>query len=592
VIFIQFGKIRYSQLALLGILFFTVMSFTSTSGFAPDNSSNPPLHMTIGLHQYSPHTPLVITSNQQLANEAVSGDGSLANPYLLQGYEITSSSQHGISVQGTTSHFVIRNMFINTGNAPFYGIRISNVASGTARIEQNIIQNNGVGIVVLSSPASMVVNNTLQDNTEFGIATTDGSFSTIIKDNLITQSTGKAINVESKATSITNNTIYGNPSKANYGIAIHRDDAVVMRNTIFDFEFGIEISPVLNSYIALNYIDVCSVGIIGWVSESTITNNTLINGKFDGSGFILSAELTTGDSSNNLIAWNVISNFPGWGIDIIGIGANNIFQYNTLQGNNYLNPTQSQANDKGVNNTFVNNYWDEWVSPDTDQDGVVDNPYVIDGTAQNADLFPLVSLDSVSMIKQRQTITNTNSEADEQFLPGIDLPGKDTVYIPIVISLFLGMVLYGAKDMLLPQLGRSSSGRMRKLGKNTLTQMLGFSPPFLLAIIHSSEDPRIEYEEPIPEELIRFTHLLNPVRLSLIKLLYDNHGYPSYLAREELGTTWGKFTTHLNVLLKKELITAKEEFIQGSPKRVLYLSPKGRGQFLELRRVMQRMFDL
>jgi hypothetical protein len=350
---------------------------------------------------------------------------------------------------------------------------------------------------------------------------------------------------------------------------------------------------VHNAYLAFNYIDGSANGITGWSKGSTITNNTLLNGRPDGYGITLNPEMETGDSSNNLIAWNVISNFPGWGIDIWNGANNNIIQYNGLHGNNYLNPSQSQASDIGLNNSFVNNFWDDWVSPDTDQDGVVDNPYTIDGSAQNTDPFPLVSLNSVPVTKQRQTITKlTNTTSNDQLLPYIDLPGNDIVYIPVVVSLFLGMIIYGTRDMLLPLMGRSSSRRMRKLTKNTLTQLLGFSPPFLLAIIHRSDDPLIEYEEPIPDELTRFAHLLQPVRLSLIKLLYDNLNYPSYMAREELGVSWGKYTTHLNVLLKKGLVTAQEEFIQGSPKRILYLSSEGRIQFLELRRVLQRMFDL
>ena len=35
-------------------------------------------------------------------------------------------------------------------------------------------------------------------------------------------------------------------------------------------------------------------------------------------------------------------------------------------------------------------YWDDWNSPDDDDDGVVDNPYTITGSANNQDIYPLV----------------------------------------------------------------------------------------------------------------------------------------------------------------------------------------------------------
>lgn len=48
-----------------------------------------------------------------------------------------------------------------------------------------------------------------------------------------------------------------------------------------------------------------------------------------------------------------------------------------------------QAFDNGLNNTFAFNYWDEWITPDSDEDGIVDDPYVIAGIANNQDSYPL-----------------------------------------------------------------------------------------------------------------------------------------------------------------------------------------------------------
>ncbi|MFX0174402.1 MAG: hypothetical protein ACFE9L_21195, partial [Candidatus Hodarchaeota archaeon] len=48
----------------------------------------------------------------------------------------------------------------------------------------------------------------------------------------------------------------------------------------------------------------------------------------------------------------------------------------------------SQAYDEGENNTFDYNYWDDWITPDTNYDGIVDRPYPIAGPENNTDLHP------------------------------------------------------------------------------------------------------------------------------------------------------------------------------------------------------------
>ncbi len=75
---------------------------------------------------------------------------------------------------------------------------------------------------------------------------------------------------------------------------------------------------------------------------------------------------------------------------------NNTFAYN----NGALdNSTGSflQAYDGGSSNTWHDplngrgNYWNDWVSPDSNGDGIVDNPYVIQGPAGSRDMYPLVN---------------------------------------------------------------------------------------------------------------------------------------------------------------------------------------------------------
>ncbi|MHA1945997.1 MAG: right-handed parallel beta-helix repeat-containing protein [Candidatus Hodarchaeales archaeon] len=64
---------------------------------------------------------------------------------------------------------------------------------------------------------------------------------------------------------------------------------------------------------------------------------------------------------------------------------------------NSFNHNTINALDDGNNNSWDNgeygNYWDDHLTPDDDGDGIVDQPYNISGTAENKDLYPLISFD-------------------------------------------------------------------------------------------------------------------------------------------------------------------------------------------------------
>jgi len=75
---------------------------------------------------------------------------------------------------------------------------------------------------------------------------------------------------------------------------------------------------------------------------------------------------------------------------------NNTFAYN----NGALDNSSGQflqAYDEGSGNTWYEplngrgNYWNDWTSPDSTGDGIVDNPYLIEGSAGSRDMYPLVA---------------------------------------------------------------------------------------------------------------------------------------------------------------------------------------------------------
>ena len=96
-------------------------------------------------------------------------------------------------------------------------------------------------------------------------------------------------------------------------------------------------------------------------------------------------------SNNNEFTYNIIKDCSGYGIRL---GSN--YGFNSLFYNNIIfnNQGGTQATDNGVKNkwntTSKGNYWSDWTSPDNNGDGIVDNPYNVDGSSGAKDHKPLV----------------------------------------------------------------------------------------------------------------------------------------------------------------------------------------------------------
>lgn len=130
--------------------------------------SNPLVEPIIILdYSYTVHVPIAVSGDTQLNNSAVAGNGSAGNPYILEGWNITSTTNNGISISGTTKYFVIRNCWIKTPNN--LGIYINNVETNTANITNNIITDCYKGIYLTSSANSTITNNYCNNASEFGI---------------------------------------------------------------------------------------------------------------------------------------------------------------------------------------------------------------------------------------------------------------------------------------------------------------------------------------------------------------------------------------------------------------------------------------
>jgi len=148
----------------------------------------------------TPHASISITSDVEL--EAFPGSGTAEDPYVIEGYNITTTDETGIYITGTTKYFVVRNCYVD---ASTYGIYIKSIAYSSASVINNSCWNNFWGILLQSSGGSSVVNNTCNDNNWYGIQLQSSGGSSVVNNTCNNSGVGIALN-GCGSSSIINNT--------------------------------------------------------------------------------------------------------------------------------------------------------------------------------------------------------------------------------------------------------------------------------------------------------------------------------------------------------------------------------------------------
>ncbi|MHA1207338.1 MAG: right-handed parallel beta-helix repeat-containing protein, partial [Candidatus Hodarchaeales archaeon] len=156
------------------------------------------------VQEYKFHAPITVSNDAELAVVSNSGTGSVNDPFIISGWNITGASIYGIHITGTTKHFRIENCWIESSS--LHCINLNNVAPGTARIINNTCNNNGYGILLSNSGSSIVANNTCNNNSDKGIFLYDSS-SSIVANNTCNNNGDNGIYlIGSSSSIITNNT--------------------------------------------------------------------------------------------------------------------------------------------------------------------------------------------------------------------------------------------------------------------------------------------------------------------------------------------------------------------------------------------------
>lgn len=268
------------------------------------------------------------------------GNGTEDDPYIIEGYEIDAKRDGpGIYIGNTTVHFVIRNNCIFNSswkkNVFFEGAGILLYNVTNACIENNTLMGNDYGILLLNS--------------------------------------------------------YGN---------------VIFRNTITQCYYGVYLGNFSDWNVifqnSINWSGHTGVFLYGSTNNS-IRENIISHSMYDGIALFSSYNISLNKKSRyNILSSNVISESGRYGIYIFYFCSNNLIYNNSFYYNYWsrdkFNELHMQAYDEADNNYWnsssgIGNYWHDWANNndtnDQNNDGIVDWPYPIEGSAGAKDYYPL-----------------------------------------------------------------------------------------------------------------------------------------------------------------------------------------------------------
>jgi len=336
--------------------------------------------------------------------------------------------------------------------ASYCGIMVDN-ATGTVIKGCDISYNSIAGICLNGSTECLVMDNLLEHNNAYigdpcGVVLIDSD------DNIVKNCTIQLIYGDGIALyyGSENNAILECDVRFNIdGIDIQESDGnIIFENYCDSNTNGIQVSGSTNTNVSGNTCNDNSYGILlETASGSKVTENTCNNN--DVAGIYLAS------STDNVVTRNTIENNTmslTHGIFLDSNCTTNKFFHNILKANNHGNV---QAIDNGLDNSWDDgvqgNYWDDWQSPDADEDGIVDKPYEVGGLGQSTDNFPLteasitnggvVVVDDDDFVDDDDNITDDD---DDLKMNPFFLPALALVVVLLIIILLLFKRFKGKED--------------------------------------------------------------------------------------------------------------------------------------------------
>ncbi|MHA2318092.1 MAG: right-handed parallel beta-helix repeat-containing protein, partial [Candidatus Hodarchaeales archaeon] len=363
-----------------------------------------------GIYLYSSENSS-IHNNYLFSNQKYGIRLSISSNSSLSRNLIVKNEVHGIWLSSSKNNKITNNEFVENG-LYMSGTNIgeflqdqveNNYVNGKFLIFWQNIQRDSIpedtGQVILVNSSYIDIINLNLSHTSTGVLAFYSS-QLILKNNLIKNNKIYGIHLlKAQGSMIANNSVSSNSDDGIY--LISSDDTNISGNTIFQNNgMGIQVYLTNRFEVSKNYIYNNSRGIGIFASNNGNSfHNVIQNNRGEGIWILR--------SWRNSFARNNVSRNIGYGIYNV-VSGGNLVEWNLFEGNNPQG--YSQAYDSFIDknnlsqnmNIFRYNYWDDLIPVDKDNDGFNDEPYFIEGVANNQDIFPLISPKSMDESSYRQ----------------------------------------------------------------------------------------------------------------------------------------------------------------------------------------------
>ena len=381
----------------------------------------------------------IITGNSFSLNSGVSIELEEGNKDSVTNNQITNDDI-AIFMPGGDSNTISGNDITNTTT---YSIELK--LTTNTLVKDNTVLSSGIyGIVLAYSDNNLVLSNSV-DGTQYLIYDLT-SINNEINGNILKNAQLDGILIEGYGnnTNIINNSVFN----SNFGIVLSYTVYVNLQNNIISnsqfepkglYVFSSNFDSFRNFTISNSTID-CDVEFSYW---NNLTSFNLLGSGTNGTLIF--------HSSYNTISQSIFSNGFDFGLSLINGTSNRVISNKfedanyyavfladeigaAVQNNQFLGQghfSGTQAFDSGIDTLFLNNYWNGFKGPDANNDGIIDNPVIIDGPAHSKDLAPLMTPNGQSLPSKIVTVTftvSTNSN-NSTTTPGKQSPGFTVFFL-------------------------------------------------------------------------------------------------------------------------------------------------------------------
>ena len=281
----------------------------------------------------TPHSPIVILSNADFtsANGVTAGTGTVSDPYIIQGWNISSSTGNGISIVNTAAYVLVQNVLIQSG---ITGILLS----GTSHVTLQLVvvsKNNLTGIHIENSSGITLTQSNVTRNGLHPLPGTgyspgiyvDASSNVELSNNNVTMNSGSGIYLNNTHyVSVDGNTVVNNTRTASTciggmqlcsGIQLAQaDNTTITQNRIFSNAA----SGLAFTYVSVNVT----------LKANTFVADAILLDDPVSAGFVTDAEFQnlTITPDNTVNGRPVLYYHNAVGLDIDGVVAGEVFLFN------------------------------------------------------------------------------------------------------------------------------------------------------------------------------------------------------------------------------------------------------------------------